>query len=76
MAQITIYLDDELLQKVKQSAASSHMSQSQWIANLIRERTHDRWPESIKQLAGSWQDLPDIETLRSDYGVDIERESL
>lgn len=37
MAKITIYLDDELIQQVKQSAAEAKVSQGQWIADLIRQ---------------------------------------
>ncbi|MEZ5477756.1 MAG: hypothetical protein R3E95_09820 [Thiolinea sp.] len=71
MGQMTIYLDDELIQRVKQTANAANLSQSQWIARLIRERTRSSWPENIRELAGSWQDFPEAEVLRTHLGIGI-----
>lgn len=74
MAQITIYLDDELLQQIKKTAKSAKLSQSQWITDLIRQQLSHSWPDDIKQLAGSWQEFPSAEEIRASQGTDIERE--
>jgi hypothetical protein len=34
------------------------------------------WPERIKRLAGAWQELPEVQELRKDQGVDVPREGL
>lgn len=39
---------------VKDAAACAGLSQSQWVARLIRERTRQEWPKSVKALAGAW----------------------
>ncbi len=76
MGQVTIYLDPETERKMQAMVKRSGMSKSKWIANLIREKTTDVWPENIKQLAGAWQDLPNSDEIRKDLGQDLERESL
>lgn len=76
MGQVTIYLDDESETKMRAAAKSSHLSQSKWVARLIKEKTADRWPESVAGLAGAWQDLPTAEEIRKSLGADVPREEL
>ena len=76
MGQVTIYLDTELEAKMREITKSKRMSQSKWIANLIKEKIADEWPESVKQLAGAWGDLPSSEEIRRTLGEDSIREDL
>ncbi len=76
MGQVTIYLDPETERKMQAMVKESGMSKSKWIADLIRENTADVWPENIKQLAGTWKDLPAADEIRKGLGQDLERESL
>jgi len=76
MGQVTIQLDDELESKMRTSAKAMHLSQSKWIANLIKEKVIDEWPESVKNPAGSWKDFPIAEEIRETMGKDIIREQL
>ena len=76
MAQVTIYIDNETEQKMKKLIKKSGVSKSKWITNLIREKTADTWPDTVRELAGSWQDLPSAEELRKNQGADSDRESL
>lgn len=76
MGQLTLYLDAETENKVKTAAKAAGVSQSRWVAELIREKTATRWPESIARLAGAWADFPTAEELRSGLGEDVPRESL
>ena len=76
MGQVTIYLNNELEAKVQQITKSMHISKSKWVANLIKEKIADEWPESVKNLAGAWTDLPSAEEIREGLGEDIKREGL
>jgi predicted DNA-binding protein (MmcQ/YjbR family) len=76
MGQVTIYLDAELEAKMREITKSMHMSQSKWIANLIKEKIADEWPESVKKLAGSWGDFPSAEEIRGNSREDSIREDL
>jgi hypothetical protein len=76
MGQLTIYLDDESEAKMRAAAKAGHISQSKWVARLIREKTADVWPESVIKLAGSWPDLPTAEEIRNTAGLDARREEL
>ena len=76
MGQITIYLDAETEIKMLSMVKESGISKSKWIANLIKEKTADTWPENIVKLAGAWKDLPTAEELRKNMGRDVKRESI
>jgi hypothetical protein len=76
MGQVTIYLEDEVEEKMSAAAKSEHLSKSKWIAGLIKEKVANEWPESITHLAGAWKDLPLAEEGRASLGKDVEREAL
>ncbi len=76
MGQVTIYLEDEVEEKMTDAAKSAHLSKSKWIASLIREKVANEWPRSIVDLAGSWKDLPLAKEGRAELGHDTEREKL
>ncbi len=76
MGQVTIYLDDEIEAKMRAAAQSQNLSQSKWVAQLIKEKTLDQWPESVVRLAGTWDDMIMAEEIRSSSGADTIREKL
>lgn len=75
MGQVTIYLDDESEKRLKAAAKSAGMPVSRWVARLVQEKTCTEWPESVRQLAGSWPDFPELEVLRQSTGEDGKRET-
>jgi len=74
MGQVTLYLDMETEARMKEAASAAGVSQSRWLADLIRERTANKWPESVVSLAGAWADMPTAEDLRQSSGEDVPRE--
>lgn len=77
MGQVTIYLDDETENKLKEAAKSGQISVSKWVANMIKGQVKTEWPQDVVDLAGSWQeDFPSLEQIRSDQGQDSQREKL
>ncbi|HRH92148.1 MAG TPA: hypothetical protein PLW01_09550 [Agitococcus sp.] len=58
MSQITLYLDDEAEQLLRQSAQAAGLSNSKWIAELIKKHARQEWPKELKNLAGSFADFP------------------
>lgn len=76
MGQVTIYLDDETEQKMIANARVMKLSKSKWIANVIREKLVDDWPDTVRELPGSWEDFPTLEELRTGTDADTERETL
>ncbi|WP_213999437.1 CopG family transcriptional regulator [Arsukibacterium sp.] len=76
MTRITIKLDDELIQQLKQAAAEAKMTQNQWLASLIQQRLANTFPQAVCDMAGSWHEFPQQEELRAGFGEDITRESL
>ena len=76
MGQVTIYLEDEVEEKMTAAAKSEHLSKSKWVAGLIKAKVATEWPESIAHLAGAWKDLSLAEEGRANLGQDVEREEL
>jgi hypothetical protein len=76
MGQVTLYLDTETEERVKQAAKAAGLSQSRWVANLIREKTTTEWPSWVVELVGSWPDLPSLEEIRKGLPEDLPREPL
>ena len=76
MGQVTVYLEDEIEEKMSQASKSEHVTKSKWVASLIRAKVASEWPESITQLAGAWKDLSLAAEDRASLGEDIEREAL
>ena len=76
MAQVTLYLDEETAAKLKAAAKASGLSQSKWVAKMIRQKVADEWPPQVAALAGAWPDLPEAEELRRERGQDAPRENL
>lgn len=76
MGQVTIYLDAETEEKMRRVAEASGLSQSKWIAELIRHSVADQWQDSVKQLAGAWSDFPTVDELRTNTTIDIPREPI
>ena len=74
MGQVTIYLDDEIEAKMIAAAKAMHLSKSKWITNVIREKVISEWPKSVEDLAGTWDDLPDIDEIRSGLEENSSRE--
>jgi hypothetical protein len=74
MAQVTIYLDPETATRMRKAARAAGVSQSRWLADLVRRRTASEWPESVRRLAGAWADIPSAEELRRGPRGDARRE--
>jgi len=49
------------------------MSQSQFVATLIRQALDDWWPEDVLALAGALPDFPNADQLHADIGADVAR---
>ncbi len=76
MGQVTIYLEENIEQKMVDAAKSAHLSKSKWIAKLIQDKVANEWPQSVVELAGSWEDFPTINDIRKNEGKDADREAL
>ena len=76
MPQITIYLDQDVLDMVDSAVRNSGISKSKWISDAVRARVKRDWPDAVRELAGSWPDFPDADEIRRRHGRDARRETL
>lgn len=68
MAQLTIYLPDDVEKEVRRSARREHKTVSAYLADLARKKQgpkgKSRWNQALSRLAGSWEGrFPVIEDL-------------
>ncbi len=73
---VTLYLDEVTIKWVRRAARASGLSQSRWLAELVRERTAPQWRDAVRDLAGAWPDFPKAGRLRRSVARDIRRERL
>jgi hypothetical protein len=77
MGRITCCLDDATKAKVKAAAKAAGVSQSRWVADLIRAKIATEWPASVVELIGSWSsDFPSLEEIREGLPEDLPRKPL
>jgi hypothetical protein len=75
MAQITIYLPDEIENKARKAAKAKGTSVSRWIAQRVSDSLNNAWPKGVLDAAGAFPDFPSVEEIRKGYGKDSRRES-
>ena len=75
MPQVTIYMDENTAKRAKEAARAEGLSLSKWIARVVKSKTRDEWPASVKALAGAWKDFPTVRDIRR-TGEDVAREPL
>lgn len=75
MGQVTIYLDQEHEQRLKQAARAAGLPVSRYVARLVEDNTRNEWPENVRALPGQWADFPSLDELRVS-GPDNAREEL
>lgn len=76
MAQITIYLPDDLEHKARKAAKAGGTSVGRWIADQVAHHLDDTWPKGVLAAAGAFPEFPDLNEIRKGYGHDLKRESL
>jgi predicted HicB family RNase H-like nuclease len=47
MAQVTLYMDDDTLARVRAAADAAGLSLSAWVAQVVRDRTRTEWPSDV-----------------------------
>jgi hypothetical protein len=76
MAQLTIYLPDDIESKARKAAKGKGKSVSRWIADQVVHSLEDTWPQAVLDAAGAFPDFPTLEEIRRGYGEDLPREPL
>jgi len=74
MAQVTIYIPNDLESQIKAMANSLNISISKFISTILEQKVNNEWSHSSRKLAGAWSDFPMLEEIRSNQGQDAPRE--
>ena len=75
MSQITLCLDEITTKLMQEQAQAAGVSESLWVANLIRERAAAKWPAAVLESFGAFPEMPTAELLRAGDVPDLAPES-
>jgi hypothetical protein len=75
MAQVTIYISNDLESKVKAMSSSLNISISKFISTVLEQKVQNEWNDNSRKLAGAWDDFPTLEEIRANQGEDTQREA-
>ncbi len=75
MKQLILEIDETTEARIYTAAKTAGLSAQQWLKRIIDEKTVASWPDSVKALAGTWQDVPFSDELRKGEGQDVAREN-
>lgn len=75
MAQVTIYIPNELETQIKTMAGSLNISISKFIANILEQKVQNEWSLDSRKLAGAWDDFPTLKEIRSNQAEETPREA-
>ena len=74
MAQVTIYISNDLESQIKAMASSLNISISKFISTLLEQKVQNEWSHDSRKLAGAWDDFPTLQEIRANQGQDAQRE--
>ena len=76
VANLTIYLPDDVERKVRIAAGAANTSLSKWVADQIGRSVETSWPAEFLAPAGAFPELAEADHLRRGYGEDVRRDTL
>ncbi|MBI4397888.1 MAG: toxin-antitoxin system, antitoxin component [Candidatus Omnitrophica bacterium] len=53
MAQLTLYVDEEMIHKIETAAKREHLSISKWVKQRLDLTLHHHWPKHYFDLFGA-----------------------
>lgn len=56
MSQLSLYIDENTLNKIEQVAAIEHISISKWVSSKLKNILNNSWPKHYFELFGSIDD--------------------
>lgn len=76
MPQISLYVDQNTLEKIEQSAGEHNTSISKWVGEIIKKSLKDEYPKGFFDLFGSAKDDTMVRPPQIDSSADIKREEI
>lgn len=66
MAQLAIYLDDDMARRLDEEAKREGVSRSAWVRRAVESKLEGRLPESFFAVLGTWEDEREPEEILSE----------
>ena len=56
MAQLALYVEDDLMRRLDRAVKRAGVSRSRFVADALRQQLNDELPESFFEVLGTWED--------------------
>lgn len=76
MPQLSLYIDEDTLQKIEARAKINKISVSKFVSTVLKEHFSNNWPEGFQNIFGSVTDDSFVRPDFIDLSLDAKRESL
>jgi len=76
MPQLSLYIDEDTLQKIELRAKMQKTSISKYVTGMMKEHFSKGWPDGFESVFGSVTDESFTKPEQTDFSLDTERESL
>ncbi|MFH1288794.1 MAG: toxin-antitoxin system, antitoxin component [bacterium] len=76
MPQISLYIDQDILDKIEKIADIEHLSISKWVNKKVKNALNNNWPDNYFNLYGSINDNKFIKPKGLLFKNDIKREKV
>lgn len=76
MPQISLYIDNDTMQRVEKAAQAEKLSISKWVGNQLQKSLTENYPSDFEQLFGSINDATFQEPQDISFDADAQREVL
>jgi hypothetical protein len=76
MPQVSLYIDQDILDKIEKIADIEHLSISKWVSKKVKNALNNNWPANYFSLYGSIQDNEFIRPKELKFKNDIKREKM
>lgn len=76
MPQLSLYIDEHTLQRLRTAARLEHLSLSRYVVKKLNESMNASWPEGYERLFGAIDDDSFVVRRPTDFAHDTAREGL
>ncbi len=76
MPQISLYVNQEILEKIEKNAEEDNISISKWVREIIKKYLKNEYPEGFFDLFGSAKDDTMVRPRQIDFSADVKREKI
>ena len=76
MPQLSLYIDEDILEKIETAAKMNDISLSKYVSSILKEYFSNSYPKGYENVFGSISDDSFVRHEFTDFSLDTKREAL